>query len=509
MDEQIIYSIQHVTKEFPGVKALSDVSIDVRRGEILALVGENGAGKSTLMNILSGAYAPTSGKIIYENQELTSLTPDRAQKLGIAMIHQELSLSNALSVAENIFEGRLPKNKLGLVDKGALYRRSRELLEEVGLPNMNPGTLVRDINVSQQQMVEIAKALSLNAKFLILDEPTSSLTVKEADYLHEIMRNLKKKGITMLYISHKLDEILAISDRIVVFRDGQLITTMQTAETKIDDMVTNMVGREYSAGYTREHYKDDYATSKPLLEVDHLNVGKKVKDVSFKLYEGELLGITGLVGAGRSEVLQAVFGADPRQSGEIKVAGKTCKIKHPSDAIKNGLALVPEGRKAQSLFLQFTVKENITIVSMKQVLNKLKMISRKKEYGMADDYSKRLRVKTPSLDQKVVNLSGGNQQKTVIARWLANHPTVLFLDEPTQGIDIGAKNEIYEIIDEMIRQGASVIMVSSEMQETISLCDRILVMYEGEIAGEVYHKDATEQNIVTLMAGQKLNLAAK
>lgn len=506
--EQIIYSIQHVTKEFPGVKALSDVSIDVRKGEILAVVGENGAGKSTLMNILSGGYAPTSGKIIYEGQELTSLTPQHAQKLGIAMIHQELSLSNALSVAENIFEGRLPKNRLGFVDKAELMQRSKLLLQEVGLPNLDPRTLVRDINVSQQQMVEIAKALSLEAKFLILDEPTSSLTVNEAEYLHQIMRTLKEKGITMLYISHKLDEIMAISDRIVVLRDGQLITTMETAATQIDDMVSSMVGREYSAGYTRAQYKQDYSTAKPILEVNNLNVGKKVKNISFTLYEGELLGITGLVGAGRSEALQAIFGADKRQSGDIYIEGQLCQIHHPSDAIAHGLALVPEGRKLQSLFLRFSVKENITIVSMRQVLSRLKLINRKKEYTLADTYSQRLRVKTPTLDQKIVNLSGGNQQKAVIARWLANHPKILFLDEPTQGIDIGAKNEIYEIIDEMVHNGASVIMVSSEMQENISLCDRILVMYDGEIAGELYHENATEQNIVTLMAGQKLDLSA-
>lgn len=502
--ENVIYSIQNVTKEFPGVKALKDISIDVRRGEILAVVGENGAGKSTLMNILNGAYAPTSGKIVFEGQELTSLTPIKAQKLGIAMIHQELSLSNALSVAENIFEGRMPKNKLGLLNSKALYEESARLLHEVGLGDLDPRTLVRDINVSQQQMVEIAKALSLNAKFLILDEPTSSLTVKEADFLHDIMRNLKKKGITMLYISHKLDEILAISDRIVVFRDGALITTMDTASTTIDDMVANMVGREYSAGYQRAHYKDDYATSKPILEVEGLQVGKKVHDVSFKLYEGELLGITGLVGAGRSEVLQAVFGADKYQHGTIKIDGEEVKAKHPSVTISKGLALVPEGRKLQSLFLRFTVKENVSIVSMKQVLNKSKLINRKKEYALADTYSKKLRIKTPSLDQKIVNLSGGNQQKAVIARWLANKPKILFLDEPTQGIDIGAKNEIYEIIDAMVKQGASVIMVSSEMTENIALCDRILVMYEGRITGEVMHKDATEQNIVTLMAGQNL-----
>lgn len=504
--ENVIYSIQNVTKEFPGVKALKDVSMDVRRGEILALVGENGAGKSTLMNILMGVYEPTRGKIVFEGQELTALNPMKAQKLGIAMIHQELSLSNALSVAENIFEGRMPKGAAGLIDKKKLYRESARLLEEVGLGELDPRTLVRDINVSQQQMVEIAKALSLHAKFLILDEPTSSLTVKEADFLHDIMRRLKEKGITMFYISHKLDEILAISDRIVVFRDGELITVMETAQTKISDMVASMVGRAYSNGYTRTHYKDDYAAAQPILEVEHLTVGKKVRDVSFQLYKGELLGITGLVGAGRSEVLQAVFGADKRQHGTIIVDGETVNIRHPSKAIEKGLALVPEGRKLQSLFLRFTVKENITIVSMRQVLGKCRLIRRKKEYELADSYSKKLRIKTPNLDQKIVNLSGGNQQKAVIARWLANHPKILFLDEPTQGIDIGAKNEIYEIMDNMIRQGASVIMVSSEMSETISLCDRVLVMYDGEIAGELLHKDATEHNIVTLMAGQKLEL---
>lgn len=502
--ENIIYSIQNVTKEFPGVKALRDISIDVRRGEILAVVGENGAGKSTLMNILMGIYEPTHGKIFFEGQELTSLTPIKAQKLGIAMIHQELSLSNALSVAENIFEGRMPRNKLGLIDKKKLYEDSKRLLHEVGLTAVNPRTLVRDINVSQQQMVEIAKALSQDAKFLILDEPTSSLTVNEAEFLHDIMRDLKKKGITMLYISHKLDEILAISDRIAVFRDGALITTMETAKTQINDMVTNMVGREYSSGFKRAHYKEDYEHARPILEVDHLQVGKKVHDVSFKLYEGELLGITGLVGAGRSEVLQAVFGADKYQSGTIRIAGETVRVNHPSTAISKGLALVPEGRKLQSLFLKFTVKENVTIVSLKQVLSKARLIKRKREYDLADTYAKKLRIKTPNLDQKIVNLSGGNQQKAVIARWLTNQPKILFLDEPTQGIDIGAKNEIYEIIDGMIRQGASVVMVSSEMTENISLCDRILVMYDGRIAGELKHDDATEHNIITLMAGQKL-----
>lgn len=480
---------------------MKDVSMEIEKGEILAIVGENGAGKSTLMNVLFGVYPPTKGELVFEGENMLPFDPLKAQEKGIAMIHQELSLSPALSVAENIFVGRLPKNKIGMLDKETLGRESKKLLQEVGLGDMDPWTRIRDINVSQQQQVEIAKALSLNAKLLILDEPTSSLTVTEAEKLHEIMMYLKKRGITMLYISHKLDEIMKISDRIMVFRDGELVNKMLTKETTIEEMIASMVGREYSEGYTKKSYKTDYHDD-IILEVKNLNVKNKVHDVSFKLHRGEVLGITGLVGAGRSEVLQAVFGADKKQSGTILVEGKEVKIDHPSQAIAQGMGLIPEGRKQQSLFLKFSVKENITIAAFRQVLNKAGLLSTGRENQTAEDYSAKLRVKTPTINQKIVNLSGGNQQKAVIARWLMTKPKILFLDEPTQGIDIGAKNEIYRIIEELAEQGVSIVVVSSEMQETMSLCDRVLVMYEGRLTGELTHAELSQETLMTYMSGK-------
>lgn len=504
MREKVICSISHICKEFPGVRALDDVNFDVYEGEIHAIVGENGAGKSTLMNILSGVYKPTSGKIVFDGREVSPNAPIEASALGIAMIHQELSLSHTLSVAENIFQARQPKGKLGLIDKKKLYADSRALLDQVGLREMDPRTLVRNINVSQQQQVEIAKALSQNARFLIMDEPTSALTPNETHVLFEIMRDLKRRGFTMLYISHKLDEIMDISDRITVLRDGKYIDTLVTSQTQISDMISLMVGREYSGGYTRAHYMDDadYANARPIMEVRHLSVKDKVDDVSFTLYEGEVLGLAGLVGAGRSEVLQAVFGADPRMSGQVFVNGKELVRQNTREAIQNGLGLVPEGRKTQGLYLKFSVGNNMTIVWLNSLLKQLGMINKREENQHAQDYREKLRVKTPSLEQRIVNLSGGNQQKTIIARWLMNNPKILFLDEPTQGIDVGAKNEIYEIIDQLAASGVSVVMVSSEMQENISLCDRIVVLYEGRITGTIRHAQADDKSVMALMSGQ-------
>lgn len=503
MSDKVICSIQNITKEFPGVKALNNVSFDVYEGEIHAIVGENGAGKSTLMNILSGVYHQTSGKVVYNGKEVHFNAPIEANHEGIAMIHQELSLSATLSVAENIFQARLPKNKLGLVDHKKLLNDSRELLKEVGLSEMDPSVLVRDINMSQQQQVEIAKALSQNARFLIMDEPTSALTVNETKVLFEIMRSLKKQGITMLYISHKLDEVMDLSDRITVLRDGQFVGTLVTKETQIGDMISMMVGREYSSGYTRSHYlsKEEYKNRKPVMEIKNLEIKDKVHDVSFTLYEGEVLGLAGLVGAGRSEVLQAIFGADPRVSGQVFVNGEELTRHNTEEAISHGVGLVPEGRKTQGLYLKFSVGKNMSIVWLNAVKNKLSLINNRKEEEMSETYQKRLRVKTPSLEQKISHLSGGNQQKAIIARWLMNEPKILFLDEPTQGIDIGAKNEIYEIIDELASQGVSVVMVSSEMQENLSLCDRIIVLYEGHMTGELMHEDACEKNVMEYMSG--------
>lgn len=507
MDDGCIYQIQNITKAFPGVVALDNISLNVRRGEILAIVGENGAGKSTLMNILSGVYPPTSGALVFDGKAVSFTSPGQAQQIGIAMIHQELSLSNALSIAENIFQARLPKRANGLIDSKKLYAQSTQLLEEVGLGQIDPHLKVRDINVSQQQQVEISKALSLNASLLILDEPTSALTPTEANVLHEIMQKLRAKGITMLYISHKLEEVMKISDRVAVFRDGQFIDTLVTKEAQISDMISLMVGREYSAGYKRKKYLTHYADVQPALEVKNLKIKSRIKDVSFTLHKGEVLGITGLVGAGRSEVLQAVFGADAYDSGVIKVDGKEVAMTHPSVAINCGMGLVPEGRKQQGLFLNFSVMKNMSAVYLRHMLSRAHLIQHKKETAHAQDFCKRLRVKTPSLEQKITSLSGGNQQKVIIARWLMNQPQILFLDEPTQGIDIGAKNEIYDIIDQLASSGVGVIVVSSEMQETIGLCDRIIVMYEGAITGELLHEQATETEIMKLMSGRPEVLA--
>lgn len=500
MGSDVIYDIEHVTKKFPGVVALDDITLKIQRGEIFAIVGENGAGKSTLMNILSGAYDKTEGKLVFDGQPITKMDSIQAKNMGIAMVHQELSLSHLLSIAENIFQGAMPKKKNGFINFKKLYADSRALLKEVGLERMDPRTLVKDINVSQQQQVEIAKALSRNPKLLILDEPTSSLTPREADILLDIMRGLKEKGITMLYISHKLDEVLRISDRLAVFRDGKLIDVLETKKTKMDDMISLMVGRKYAGGFRRSSYMEDYTNAEPVLEVEGLNIGNKVHDVSFKLYKGELLGLAGLVGAGRSEVLQAVFGADKRESGVIRIHGKEVPMKSTREAIEHKMGLIPEGRKTQSLFLKFNVKENISIVYMKDTLNKLGLKDGKKEKAIADRFVEELKIKTPSVEQKIVNLSGGNQQKAVIARWLVEAPDILFLDEPTQGIDIGSKNEIYEIIDRLVQAGTSVIMVSSEMQENLILCDRVITMYEGRITGRLHHSELSEESMMSYMA---------
>lgn len=503
MNEKTIYKITGVTKEFPGVKALDNVDLEIREGEIHAILGENGAGKSTLMNILSGVYTPSAGRIEFDGQQVKLKSPLDAQRIGIAMIHQELSLSGALSIGENIFQARLPKKKTGFLDIGKLRQDSHRYLQEVGLGELDPDIKARDINVSQQQQVEIAKALSMNSRVMILDEPTSSLTVGEANRLFEIMLGLKSKGITMLFITHKLDEVMRISDRFTVFRDGCKIGTCNTADSSMEDMITMMVGRQYSKKYVRDRYMTDYSKAKKVLEVEHLNVPTKVFDVGFELYEGEILGITGLVGAGRSEVLQSVFGADKRDGGIIKIDGKEVSIKSTLDAIKNGMGLVPEGRKQQGILGKLSVKSNVSVVNLRYIRGKLGFLSKKQEEAKVINYASRLSIKTPTLEQKITKLSGGNQQKAIIARWLMNNPKILFLDEPTQGIDVGTKTEIYKIIDSLAKMGLSIVMVSSEMVENISLCDRIIVMYEGRVTGEILHQEASEDRIMTYASGQE------
>lgn len=501
MGKEIIYSLKNVSKRFPGVKALDSVSFDIYKGEIHAIVGENGAGKSTLMNILSGAYTLDGGELEFEGNKITLKEPKQAQHLGISMIHQELSLAPNMNISENIFQGRLLKNKLGLLDKATMYRKSQDLLEYLGVSNIDPHELIKNLSVSQMQLVEIAKAISLNAKLLIMDEPTSSLTFAETEMLLQVITSLKASGVSILYISHKLKEIIDIADRVTVMRDGCYIQTLSKEETNINKIISLMVGREFKKILNKEAIKD-YTNRKVVLEVNNLCTDKKLRNICFKLYEGEVLGLIGLVGAGRSEIVQAIFGIEKSRYEEITVLGKTCKISSPVDAIKNGIGLVPEGRKTQGLFLKMTVLDNMTMAHLKNLANSFGLINKNNEENIGKEYLDKLHIKTPGLDQMVQNLSGGNQQKTIIARWLMNKPKILFMDEPTHGVDIGAKAEIYEIIYELSKAGVSIVLISSEMTEVISLCDRILVMHDGEITGELLHDEADQEKIMALASNQ-------
>jgi ABC-type sugar transport system ATPase subunit len=497
MAQNVICRINNITKRFPGVTALNDVSIEIEKAKVHAVVGENGAGKSTLMNILSGVYHADEGNIEFEGKTVFFDQPRSAQLAGIAMIHQELSLSPHMSAAENIFEGRLPTGKLGFIDRKKLYKDCDALLGRLGVTHISPKILVKNLSVSEMQLLEIVKALSLEARMLIMDEPTSSLTTGEIEFLLKVVDRLRSEGVAILYISHKLEEIMTIADTITVLRDGKHIDTRPKTEIDERTMINLMVGREFEKVVHRD-YMTDYKNKTPLLEVRNLNdMAGRVRNVSFELYPGEVLGLTGLVGAGRTELLQSIFGAHQIQSGEILMNGKQVSIKHPRDAIRLGMGLIPEGRKQQGLFLKMPVEDNIVIVYLKRLVNRLGLIKKGTARDMTARYVDKLAIKTPSLRQIVNNLSGGNQQKTIVARWLMNDPKILLMDEPTHGIDIGAKVEIYRIIDELARTGVSVILLSSELPEVLSLCDRIMVMHHGELRGILSHDEADQVKIMS------------
>ncbi|MDW7675606.1 MAG: sugar ABC transporter ATP-binding protein [Bacillota bacterium] len=500
MKKELLLKIQGISKKFPGVKALDQVSFEVEPGEVHAIVGENGAGKSTLMNILSGVYTPDEGKIIYQGQDTQFKDPRHAQELGVAMIHQELSLATNLSVMENIFIGRLKKNRFGFVDNKKMLQSCTAEFQAIGIRDIDPNQLIKELSVSQMQLVEIVKALSIKSKLMIMDEPTSSLTKQETEILFKIIRDLKANGVSILYISHRMEEIFEITDRITVLRDGKYIKTLQTKETNVKEIVSLMVGRDFNKNITR-NYKAVSKEDQPILEVRNLSSGNKVDDVSFKLYKGEILAITGLVGAGRTELLQAIFGINKVDSGEVLLDGKQEIIKSTTKAIKLGLGLVPEGRKTQGLFYKMSVRENITMVNL-PALTRWGMIAKKKELNFAASYIAKLRVKTPGMEQQVQFLSGGNQQKTIIARWLLNNPKILFLDEPTHGVDIGAKSEIYEIINQLADAGVSVVLISSELPEVLTLADRILVMCNGKVNGEIGWQEANQELIMQYATNQ-------
>jgi len=483
-----------ITKRFPGVLALSEVSIMVRQGEIHALVGENGAGKSTLMKILSGVYAADSGEIIFKGQPTHFANTRQAQKAGIATIYQELNQVPQLSVTENIFLGSEIARGIAL-DWPAMHQQARALLARLHL-DIDPRMPLHQLGVGHQQMVEVAKALHQRADLIIMDEPTSALATREIDYLFTIARQLRASGVSVIYISHHLDEIFGLCDRVTVLRDGRHIATSPVAELKIDRLIRLIVGRDLSEQLPKEQIE----RGREILRVEELNRGKTLRDISFSIHAGEVLGIAGLVGAGRTELARAIFGADPIDSGRIFVDGRQVSIRSPRDAIRHGIALLTEDRKQQGLFLQLPLRENITMAVLER-LTPGPVTDRRKEIALTQHFIDRMAIKAPSQRQLVMNLSGGTQQKVVLGKWMATEPRVLIFDEPTRGIDVGAKVEIYKMINQLARQGIAIIMVSSELLEILGMSDRILVMWNGQVGGVLNRAEATEEKIMAYATG--------
>jgi D-allose transport system ATP-binding protein len=498
-----LIEVQDITKEFPGVVALDDISFDLNEGEVHVLVGENGAGKSTLMKILSGVYTPTSGNIIINGKTYTHLNPTLSQELGISIIYQELSVINELSIAENLFIGRLPTKQLvgvPVVDWKYINRKAAEMLEMVGL-DKSPSTIVQELSISEKQLVEIAKALVMEARVLIMDEPTSSLTPEEIRRLFKIIRNLRDNGVGVIYISHKLDEINQVGDRVTVLKDGKLVGSKDLSEVSSkEEIVLMMVGREL-----KDKYFSTRATSKEgdddiIFEARNISTpDNKVKDVSFKLHRHEILGFAGLMGAGRTELMNAIFGAEKKESGEIFINGEEIKINDTYDAVRKGLALLTENRRETGFFHNFEIFKNVSIVeNLKH--SKLKgatgLINGNVEKQKAETQKEKLSIKCTSINQNITKLSGGNQQKVIIGKWLCADAEVILFDEPTRGIDVGSKSEIYKIMRQLVDEGKGVIMVSSELPELLSVCDRILVFRKGEISARLTSAEATEEKII-------------
>lgn len=489
---EIIVSMENICKSFPGVKALDHVNFELRSGEVMALLGENGAGKSTLMKVLSGVYTRDEGSLKIFGKEYGDLTPKQAQEAGVAIIHQELNMCRHLSVAENMFLGREISKGLSL-NNAKMEAEAKRILDDLKI-DIDPKQTVGDLPVSKQQMVEIAKALSINAKILIMDEPTSSLTAREIEDLFRIIKKLKSEGKGIVYISHRLEELQHIVDRVTIMRDGQYITSMEFGSVTMEQIISYMVGREIKEKFPRVECKK----GKKVFEVKHLNAGKMVRDINFSVYEGEIVGFAGLMGAGRTETTRAIFGVDPKESGEIYVDDKEVEIKCPMDAIRNGVVLAPEDRKKDGLCTKLSIRHNLALPNLDIVCNKLGVINNAKETALCDKAVEELRIKTPSIDVDSGNLSGGNQQKVVVGKWLARDSRVVIFDEPTRGIDVGAKVEIYNLMNEFKQQGIAVMFVSSEMPEVMGIADRIIVMCDGRITGEVMAKDTTQNEILTL-----------
>lgn len=487
-----LVQMKNISKSFSGTKVLKGVNLELGHGEILALLGENGAGKSTLMKILSGIYSKDSGEIYLDGELCHFQNPKEAQNKGVAIIHQEMNLCNDLSVSENIFLGREVMDGLRLNHK-KMDEEAQKILDDLGI-SMKSTELAGDLKVSEQQMVEIAKALSQDAKVLIMDEPTSALSRKEIEDLFRVIRKLRDEGRGIIYISHRLDELRAIADKVSILRDGENVISGDLKDFSIDDIIRHMVGREIQDKFPRILCKK----GKEILRVESLNAGPKVRDISFSLYEGEILGIAGLMGAGRTEMTRALFGVDEKTSGKIYLFGEEVKTNTPKDSIELGMALIPEDRRKDGLCTDLSIRENISLPNLDSMKNSLGVLSKDLELKISEDTIKSLNVKAKDREMISKNLSGGNQQKVVLGKWLVRNPKVILFDEPTRGIDIGAKVEIYQIMNELKKKGVGVLFISSEMEEVLGMSDRILIFCDGRITGELSREEANQENILKL-----------
>ena len=496
MEKTPLIEARGIHKRFLAVHALNNVAATFFEGEVVAVMGENGAGKSTLMKCLAGVHVPNEGKILFEGQEVTIPNVNRASELGVVFIHQELNLADNLSVGANIFLGREPLTKFGFIDQQEIFRRTATLIEQLGM-TFTPDTRVSDLSIGHQQMVEIAKALSQDARLLIMDEPTSSLTQHETDVLFKLVKDLREKGLCVVFISHRLAEVKEISDRVIVLRDGQNSGELPREEINHDRMVALMVGRELNL-----HDKTRGTASDVLLTLKDVQVAHAPEEkVSFELRAGEIAAMAGLVGAGRTELAQAIFGIDGLLGGSLEVAGQPVKISNPRDAIAAGIAYVPEDRKQHGIIIEMAIRDNVVMAGLNRY-QQYGFVQQARHEEVAEEAKTKLNVKSPTVSKEVGLLSGGNQQKVVLAKWMSLGPKVLLLDEPTRGIDVGSKSEIYEAIEKMAEEGAAVLFISSEMEEVLRVADRILVMHEGRLAGDLTGEDMTEERIMQLATGQ-------
>jgi ribose transport system ATP-binding protein len=495
MNNDILLQMQHISKNFPGVVALDDVHFELRRGEVHVLLGENGAGKSTLVKILSGAYQKSSGKILLESDNTEIKNPKHAQELGVSIIYQELNLVSHLSAGENIFLGKEPIKALGIIDFKKLYGESQNILDELGV-SIASKSLVKNLGIAEQQMVEVAKALSFESKILIMDEPTSALTEQEIKELFRAINRLKEKGVGIIYISHRIEELFEIGDRVTVLRDGKYVGTENISDTNSSELIRMMVNRELDEKFPKQIAEKGVE----ILRVEGLIRREKLNDINFSLFKGEVLGISGLLGSGRTELARSIFGIDKIDSGKIIIKGKAINLKSPRDSINSGIGLLTEDRKSQGLVLNLSLKDNVCLPNL-NMFTKYGVVNSKQETKTAKKFIRELRIKTPGIHQKVMFLSGGNQQKVVVSKWLCSHADILIFDEPTRGIDVGSKVEIYQLMNQLTASGVGILMISSELPEILGISDRIMVMHQGKITGEFLQQDATQEKILKCALG--------